>query len=585
MKRIVAIIAVVLGVSALASFPKGGRFNASEDLPSGALVYVEINDLPAFVKLWEKSGLRRKYLGSDNFRELANRRLGRRLASRWQEFSKGLGSPVDLKFVSRVAEKRAAVAIYDVGKLDFVFIAPVSGLFLKTSILFANKDRFEEKVTGKGVSVLTTAFYTDNGRRRQKLLLTHTSGRLVLATTEGLLLRTIDNIRGRSRGRRLIDERSFKVLASGRSKYPLNVWVDQSRLNRDYYFRRYWLYKGRDALRGIRSGIFSFEIDDEKATEHRTFLVRRRRRSSTVSPRDLKTLRAFAPTNAQFLRFRRTSGRSTAAAIIRSVFEKRGPEPLKKKGFRSWENAYFDPYDYDYGGYRYYGRNFEISIDEPEERLSVRKANRLRILSRKLERLLRRLRPRAMLTVTDSESMAFPLFAEFRRAGVIISARRINGRRFEDAVYKIASEQVGVAGLDLKLSWKTKRNGSQEWRELKLPMIGRKFCYQRKGNALIFSNSADLMADMLKNRGSDSDGLVPVGAFGEYTIINLKSGRKEFEDIFGRLNPKSADDDLFKGNIAGLLSVFSDIGKVRIERKAVSRLLKETITFELAPDK
>ena len=65
-------------------------------MPRGALVYLQIEDLPGFIRLWNQSGFKENYLQSQNFDDLSKRHLGLKIASRWQEFSDALGMPIDL---------------------------------------------------------------------------------------------------------------------------------------------------------------------------------------------------------------------------------------------------------------------------------------------------------------------------------------------------------------------------------------------------------------------------------------------------------------------------------------------------------
>ncbi len=133
-----AIVFVFIGIVAYAAFSAKREFAPAEDLPREAVVYVEFTDLPAFLQLWEKSELRQKYLESENFNSLKRRRLGLQLASRWQEFNEAVGFSLDVETVGGLAEKRAAIGIYDVGKLEFVFIAPVSSEIFTATKFFQN---------------------------------------------------------------------------------------------------------------------------------------------------------------------------------------------------------------------------------------------------------------------------------------------------------------------------------------------------------------------------------------------------------------------------------------------------------------
>ena len=50
------------------------------------------------------------------------------------------------------------------------------------------------------------------------------------------------------------------------------VWVDQAKLNDDYYFRHYWLMQNLDQLKAIRACMFDLELKDGTWIERRDFL-------------------------------------------------------------------------------------------------------------------------------------------------------------------------------------------------------------------------------------------------------------------------------------------------------------------------
>src|SRR5690242_12176996 len=112
-KLIGGIVVVAVLAYAVVSAVRDRPFSPAADLPRGALVYLQFEDLPGFIKSWNQSSFKEKYLQSQNFDDLSKRHLGLKIASRWQEFGDAVGVPIDLDFVSSLADKRAAVAIYD----------------------------------------------------------------------------------------------------------------------------------------------------------------------------------------------------------------------------------------------------------------------------------------------------------------------------------------------------------------------------------------------------------------------------------------------------------------------------------------
>src|SRR5450432_2706529 len=97
-------------------------YGLAEDFPRGALVYAQFKDLPALIKQWDGSSLKQQYLGSANYAQFQHRHLALKLVQRWTELNDGLGFQLDTTALGEASEAGAAIAIYDIGRLDLVFI-------------------------------------------------------------------------------------------------------------------------------------------------------------------------------------------------------------------------------------------------------------------------------------------------------------------------------------------------------------------------------------------------------------------------------------------------------------------------------
>ncbi|HEX9961656.1 MAG TPA: hypothetical protein VGB00_12020, partial [Pyrinomonadaceae bacterium] len=273
LKVFITILLVSLAAFIAVSQIKSEAFAPAGDFPREALVYVQISDLPALARLWNESKFKEKYLASDNFGDFKNRHLGLKLASRWEEFNEATGFSIDLESVAGLAQNKAAIALYDIGKLEFVFIAPVPEEVFAASKFVRNQSNFEAETLDDGTIVYRKAVEADRGRQKQELIFTGAKGRFILATSEKLLAQTLNNINGKASKNRLIDEPSFKALSEKTASGAATVWVNQAALNKDYYFKCYWLMSDVESLKNIRAGIFDFSIEEGKLIERRKFLL------------------------------------------------------------------------------------------------------------------------------------------------------------------------------------------------------------------------------------------------------------------------------------------------------------------------
>src|SRR5215213_7325940 len=112
---------VALIVYARSTRSSSNAYSLAGDLPRGALVYAQFENLPELIKQWEQSQLKDRYLNSTSYQQLQHRHLALKLISRWEEFNNALGFPLDLAAIGSSTDGAAAVAVYDLGQLDLLF--------------------------------------------------------------------------------------------------------------------------------------------------------------------------------------------------------------------------------------------------------------------------------------------------------------------------------------------------------------------------------------------------------------------------------------------------------------------------------
>jgi len=209
------LVCVALIVYARATRSNKNPYSLAGDLPRGALVYAQFQNLPELIKLWEQSQLKERYLSSTNYQQLQHRHLALKLISRWQEFNDALGFPLDLSTIGSATDGAAAVAVYDIGQLDLLFVAPISEEKVALTQFFKSKDHFEEAETPDGTPYYSQTVEADRGRQKQVLVFATVNGRFLLGTNEKLFLRAIANIKSRATKDSIAGDPAFKGSPSG----------------------------------------------------------------------------------------------------------------------------------------------------------------------------------------------------------------------------------------------------------------------------------------------------------------------------------------------------------------------------------
>jgi len=617
-------LAVIIGAGLLVyaeTRPTAGPYQLADDLPRGALVYAQFKDLPALLKQWDQSVLKQQYLGSANYSQFQHRHLALKLVQRWTELNDGLGFQLDTASLGEAAEAGAAIAVYDIGRLDLVFVAPLSEEKLALTSFFKSKTQFEETELPDGTIWYRRDVEADHGRQKQVLGFATIKGRFVLATSERLLLETIANINGRNTKDRLSADPAFKTLAGIMAPHFATIWVDQARLNDDWYFKHYWLPQNVAQLKGIRACIFDLEMQDGKWIERRDFLTAEKnaRVAVAMSASDTQRLRAMVPEGVAFLKLQSLKSQpALAATLIRdTLLDRTARHREHRKGLWSWQ-SYDDDSFYSSDSeeeavgdhYTHLNSDYDAAINDPRDaRLTDKQYPGPNPLSEQieaqflsgLERAMGPAQPLLAAVATNPHAISGPLFGEFQRVAIVTLQTPENLQRdaLESAIATAVQGRLTVTGASVELKWVSHEEGSHAWRELPMPLLGWKLCYMQRGPELILSNSPALMTAVLatadKNSTAESHS---EPALDDLTVIRLDQRKQAFDDILGVLdaeelkrrqeaqkqNPNAAADQsaqFFSGEIGSLLDVAANVRRVEIRRSSFANRLHEEIDYVL----
>ncbi|HQU83017.1 MAG TPA: hypothetical protein PKY59_07835 [Pyrinomonadaceae bacterium] len=574
MKRRILIFSFIFLLIALAVFSqmKNENYVSAKDFPREALIYVQVADLPKFIKLWNKSKLKENYLKSENFSDFSNNHLGRKLASRWNEFNDAAGFSFDLETISNFTENRAAFAIYDVGKLEFVFIAPVSDEVFAATKFLQNKGNFTEEILPDETTIYRVSVEADRGRQNQSLIFTHKNGRLIVATSEKLIVQTLENIGGKTSKKSLADEPSFQVLSSKIVPNAATIWLNQTALNQDYYFKKYWLMSDLEKLKNIRAGIFDFEISEDRFIEKRQFLLEKSVDSAPVNLRQAENLYAFLPENIPFYDLRKAENETLDEAVEKTLFYRSEPIKIKKN-----RREYFD-YDYAFYNSR---ENFDKKIDETDETETVERREK----KSDFAKIMQSGNTQSVLSFAEPKILSAPLFIKFDRAAIfyLSSPKSFDNPEFESELTRVLLSKTMIFAPNVNLKWKTKNENGIGIRELKIPMIGWEICYVLYGNALILTNNAGFMQKIISSK-KDEVKFESKNDFEQFTVIDLTQKETAFSQVFNKIGLGSEVDSFFYGNVESLLESINKVERIEVRRRNSQNFMDEEITFKLKSD-
>ncbi len=564
-------------------------FSSAEMFPSGALIYAQFQDLPAILKLWNESKLKENYLNSTNFQEFSNRHLALKLAERFADFNEALGFPLDSAAMSSSSEAKAAFAVYDIGRMEMVFIAPISEEKILASLFFQNFSQFEETEIENGLKFYSREFSIDRGREKQTVLFANADGYFVLATSKPKFLKTLENISGKSKNESLWDEPEFKDLTKKVSPHLATFWVNQEKLNDDWYFKHYWLMKNVEDLQKIRAGIFDFEMRDNEIFEHRVFLrTEKKNENLRLSPSEISNLQSSIPNETAFYKIESGFDLPTINQVLFDSYSKKAAPKIVS---RNYYRGYYDSEYEDYFDYYNLGSDFDAQINEVEDSenfdsaAAVNETNKQ--LFSELEKIFAAAAPKSSTYLIAPQNLPMPMFFECRKA-VIFSLQRpqnINRVKLENAISELAKNHLMLGDAKEQIVWKNLTENQITGRELSMPMLRWNFYYLVKDNKIIFSNSSEFLTNIINNSADKKT--QPDKLLDNLTVIRLEQREMAFDRIMKKLKTEenknspsnSGKSDFFVDNIGSLLDLTSRIKQIEIRRNSEDNYLFEELRF------
>ncbi len=210
----------------------------SRYVPAGSLLYLQAKDFSALLSDWNASPQEASWVKSKNYEVYSRSRLFLRLEGAGKQFAAAAGLPADMNFLTQVAGTQSAVALYDIGKLEFLYITKLSSASSAQSALWQTRAKFETR------SAAGLTFYVRRDPESQREVAFAVNGEfLILATREDLLAGALQLMAG-SKDRTIEAEQwwSQSVAAAG-PVGDLRMVLNLEKIVPSPYFRSYWIQR------------------------------------------------------------------------------------------------------------------------------------------------------------------------------------------------------------------------------------------------------------------------------------------------------------------------------------------------------
>jgi len=218
--------------------------------PEGALLYVQARDFSPLLSEWNDSPEKKQWVKSANYELFSNSRLLLRLKAASDQFTAAAGLPPDADFLKQVAGRQSALAIYDFGKLQFLYITQFSSGNSMESGLWQSRSKFETRNAAG-----TPFFFRRDPESRAEVAFAVNGDHLLLATREDLLAGALELMAG-SKDRSIEEEQWWaqSVAAAGPAG-DLRMVLNLEKIVPSPYFRSYWVQRNIAAMKEYSSAV------------------------------------------------------------------------------------------------------------------------------------------------------------------------------------------------------------------------------------------------------------------------------------------------------------------------------------------
>ena len=234
--------------------------------PSGPLLYVQARDFTGLLRDWNASAEKRLWLGSDNYSVFSRTRLFMRLADAQNEYATAAGLPPDMSFVNSLAGDESALGIYDIGKLEFLYVTRLAGARAVETALWKTRSSYESRATAG------QAYYVRvDPPSKRVAAFAAVNGLLLLATREDLLAGALTLI-AKQPSRAMKDERFFtQATEAVKAQGEIRIVMNLPALLETPSFRSYWIQRNTSTLKQYSAAVADIFREAGQIREERVF--------------------------------------------------------------------------------------------------------------------------------------------------------------------------------------------------------------------------------------------------------------------------------------------------------------------------
>ena len=528
-------------------------------MPEGALLYIEAKDFSGLLKDWNAAPERAAWTKSDDYRVFSNSRLFLRLGQASDQFAAAAGLPPDMKFLVDAAGAESAVAVYDIGNLEFLYITRLaSGDFLQ-SALWQSRNKFQPRTAGG------KPFFTRKDEQSGRVVAFAVADNyLILGTREDLVAGSLELMSG-SKGRTLSKEGWYtQALAAGQAKAgDLRMVLNMEKIAVTPHFRTYWIQHNITGMQSYGSAISDLYREGATYREERVILPKKQGDEAALaqSAQAVTALLGALPKDYGFYQVGPADAKSSLAALEQKILTPR---------FGAARTEQQAPQVALTGGQTGAGTDLETRIDvEPASRTGMDPAEGLRLQ-------LEKAGPQAMLVVQASSKNGDGVLLRIPAVVGVAAAADWDVPSVQRAMQDMLAP--GLTASRLGLEWREVKEAGGYYELDGLSPVQMAV----RGKVLFLANDAALLSSVLQAKNQ------PLSQPASYSAGFSHSRERQNFYKFSKLVDqrsitKDAEPQFFSQNMASFSRVFAKLDSEEIITRQTKDRIQQTVTYRWMP--
>jgi hypothetical protein len=530
-----------------------------QSMPEGSLLYIEAKDFAALLKDWNSSAEHAQWIKSDDYRVFSNSRLFLRLGQASDQFAAAAGIPLDMKFLSEAAGGESALAVYDIGNLEFLYLTRLSSGGFVQSRLWQARSKFQPR-TAAG-----QPFYTRKDEQSGRVVaFALVDDYLVLGTREDLVAGVLELMSG-SKGRNLRQEGWYSQSLAAASSAPgdLRMVMNMEKIAVTPHFRSYWIQHNITEMQSYGSAISDLYREGKVYREERVIIPRKQGDEAMLarSAQAVSSLLSSVPRDAGFYQAGATDVHQALAMLQQKILDSR---------FGVSETPRLAPQVQLTGGAAGAGSDLETRIDvEPASHVAGTNP------AEQLQQALAKAGPQAALVVHASRKNGDGVLLSLPAVVAISGAGDWDLPALQNAAQEILAP--GLTAANLGLRWREVKDGGYFELDGLNPVQ-----MAIRGKTIYFANDAPLLLSVLSAKGQ---------ALSQPAIYAAGFSHARERENFYRLSAlldqsaRAADNQpqFFSQNAASLSRSFAGLESEEVMIRSTKDKIHQTVTYRWIP--